>query len=142
MNPDVGIILGRSAQRLAQGVAEQGQAFAQGTISLIGLMLSLSANEYERGADIRVAENAELRSLLGACASHVVDRSLQSALEQAAQSKDGSLRISVLNEANYTLRRLVTELLIEAEDRHDADTQRAIWAVLKAGAERRFVTLG
>jgi hypothetical protein len=142
MKPEVDTILGLTAQRLALGVSADGAAFAQGTIGLIGLMLSLSANEYDRGAEIRVAENADLRAVMGALASKVADAGLRARLDEAARSTDPSLRISALNEANYALRRLLTELQIDAESRHDGEAQTRIWTVLKAMANRRLVPLG
>ena len=142
MKPEVGTILGLSAQRLAQGIGAEGAAFAQGTVGLISVVLSMSANEYDRGADIRVAENSDLRAVMGELAASVRDEGLRARLEDASRSKDPSLRISVLNEANYALRRLLTELQIDAEDRHDQGAQARIWTVLRAAADRRLVPLG
>ncbi|MEI9995919.1 MAG: hypothetical protein WDM91_15095 [Rhizomicrobium sp.] len=142
MSPEVGTILGLTQQKLASGFGEHGAAFAAGTVGLLGLMLNLSAQEYERGADIRFAENTDLRALFGALAASVQDAGLRARLEAAAAAKDASLRISALNENNYPLRRLLTELQIDAEARGDAEAQRRIWAVLKALAARRFVTFG
>jgi hypothetical protein len=142
MKPEVGTILSLSAQRLAQGIGAEGAAFAQGTVGLISVVLSMSANEYERGAEIRVAENNDLRTVMGKLAASVRDTGLRAKLEEAARSKDLSLRISGLNEANYRLRRLLTELQIDAEDRHDRDAQNEIWTVLRAAADRRLVPLG
>ncbi|HEV2650702.1 MAG TPA: hypothetical protein VGU69_05550, partial [Rhizomicrobium sp.] len=112
MKPEVGTILGLSAQRLALGIGADGAAFAQGTIGLISVVLSMSANEYDRGAEIRVVENNDLRVVMGGLAGSVRDAGLRAKLEDAARSKDASLRISALNEANYALRRLLTELQI------------------------------
>jgi hypothetical protein len=142
MKPEVGTILGLSVQRLAQGIGADGAAFAQGTIGLLGIVLSMSANEYDRGAEIRVAENNDLRAVMGEMAAAVRDAGLRAKLEDAARAKDASLRISALNETNYTLRRLLTELQIDAEARHDRDAQTRIWSVLRAMADRRLVPLG
>ena len=142
MKPEVGTILGLSAQRLALGISGDGAAFAQGTIGLISVMLSMSANEYDRGAEIRVAENADLRATLGALGGAVRDPALRTRIEDAARTTDASLRISVLNEANYTLRRLLAELQADAEDRHDREAQSRIWTMLRRMADRRLVPLG
>ncbi len=142
MKPEVGTILGLSAQRLASGVGSDGAAFAQGTIGLISVVLSMSANEYDRGADIRVTENNDLRAVMGELAGSVRDAGLRAKLEDAAGSKDASLRISALNEANYTLRRLLTELQIDAEQRHDHAAQTRIWSMLRKMADGRLVPLG
>jgi hypothetical protein len=72
----------------------------------------------------------------------VKDAALKAELEAAAKAKDASLRISVLNESNYALRRLLTRLQIDAEDNGARDAERRIWGVLKALADRRLVQLG
>ncbi len=125
MSPEIPTILQFSLQRLAGGVGEHGAAFAAGQVGLIGMMLTLSAKEYERGADIRHTENEDLRALFGALAPDVGDAGLKARLEEAEQSKDESLRISVLNAKNYALRRLV--------DR-GSDIRRGQWCAGRAEA--------
>jgi len=142
MSPEIPTILQFSLQRLAGGITEHGAAFAQGQMGLIGMMMTLSAKEYERGADIRHAENEDMRALFGELAGGVGDAALKARLEEAAGSKDESLRISALNEKNYALRRLLTDAQIYAEDHGAKDAQTRIWAVLKALAARRLVQLG
>ncbi|HJW41142.1 MAG TPA: hypothetical protein VJ476_07930 [Rhizomicrobium sp.] len=142
MNPEIPTILALSMQRLAGNIGEGGAAFAQGQVGLIGMMMTLSAKEYERGADIRVAENNELRALFGELAGTVSDATLKPKLTAAAASKDASLRISLLNENNYVLRRLLTEAMIHVEDHGQRTDLQRIWTVLKSLAERRLVQLG
>ena len=142
MRPEVGTILGLSVQKLALGISQEGAAFAQGTVGLLSMVLTLAAKEYERGADIRFTENREIRALFAELAPIVKDATLRAELTEAAAESDPSLRISDLNGANYTLRRLLTRLLIDAEERGALDAQKRIWAVLKALAERRLVQLG
>ena len=142
MKPDVGTILALTAQRIAQGLGGEGAAFAAGQAGLIGLMLGMSAAEYDRAADIRVAENADLRTLFAELAPEVADAALRVRLEAAAGSKDASLRISALNDANDALRRLLTEAMIDVEARGAKQSERRIWAVLQAMAARRVVPLG
>jgi len=142
MNPDVGTIIGLSVQKIASGVNEHGAAFAQGTVGLLSTVLTMAAKEYDRGADIRFAENADMRALFGAIAPAVGDAGLKAKLEAAAKSADANLRISTLNENNYALRRLLTEAMIFVEDHRLRDAERRIWAVLKDAAARRLVQLG
>ena len=142
MSPEIPTILQFSLQRLMGGIGDQGAAFAQGQMGLIGMMLTLSAKEYERGADIRFTENADLRTLFADLAPGVGDAALKAKLEAAAAGKDQSLLISALNANNYTLRRLLTQVQVYAEDNGAADAERRIWAVLKAMAARRLVQLG
>ena len=142
MNPEVGTILSLSTQRIAMGIGNEGAAFAAGTVGLIGMMLNLSAKEYDRAADIRFAENNDLRALFAGLAPGVKDAGLRRELEAMAAAKDVSLRISSLNESNYALRRLLTRLQIHAEEHGARDAERRIWTVLKAMAARRLVQLG
>jgi hypothetical protein len=142
MSPEVGTILALTMQRLTGGMAEDGAAFAQGQMGLIGMMLAFAAKEYDRGADIRFTENRELRSLFAEAAPQVSDAALRAELQAAAGGADASLRISALNENNYALRRLLTALQIHAEEHGAQDIEQRIWAVLKAMAARRLVALG
>lgn len=142
MRPEIGTILGFTAQRIVMGLGEQGAAYAQGSAGLIAILLGASAREYERGADIRFTENAEIRALFAELAPSVRDANLHKELLQAAAAKDKSLRISDLNEGNYALRRLLTRLQIDAETHGASAARKRIWAVLKAIAERRLVQLG
>jgi len=142
MKPEVGTVLALTAQKIASGFGEHGAAFAQGTIGLLATVLAVSAKEYERGADIRFKENREVRALFAELAPAVEDSRLRAELTEASESRDASLRISDLNDANYALRRLLTRLLIDAEEHGALPAQKRIWAVLKALAERRLVQLG
>ena len=142
MKPEVGTILGLTVQKLAMGIGEEGAPFAQGTVGLLASMLTLSAKEYERGADIRFTENREIRDLFAELAPSIDDGALRKDLLDASLTTDVSLRISDLNDANYALRRLLTRLQIYAEDHGQMDAQKRIWAVLKALAQRRLVQLG
>jgi hypothetical protein len=121
-----------------------GSAFAQGQIGLIGFMLTLVANEYERGADLRVNENWAMRAFFAEAAYSVSDPTLKLKLETAAKTDDASFRISVLNQANWELRRLLIELHahIEAQQADEARTlERKIWAMLRHLADQRMVKL-
>jgi len=142
MSPEIPTILALTMQRLAGGITEHGAAFAQGQMGLIGMMMTLSAKEYERGAEIRVTENSDIRALFAALAPKLKDAALKAKLEAAAASKDESLLISKLNANNYALRRLLTEVQVYAEDNGARDAEQRIWAVLKAMAARRLVQLG
>jgi hypothetical protein len=104
-------------------------------------MMTLVANEYERGADLRVGENAEIRTLFAELAPVIANPNLKARLETAAKEHDASLRISKLNEANYALRRLLTELHAHVESTGVRDAERRIWSLLRRVAERRLVSL-
>jgi hypothetical protein len=143
MKPEVDQILGISAGQLMSQVAPLlPNTFAIGSASLLGIMMTFAAQEYERGAEIRVAENTDMRMLFREAAATISDVDLKSALAVAADTRDASLKISALNAANAELRRLLTRLQIYAEEHGDRTLERRIWDVLKASADRRLLRLG
>jgi hypothetical protein len=143
MNPEGDLILRLSMQRLATTIAPLvGQSFAQSQIGLVGFMLTLVAQEYERGADIRVSENGDIRALLGELASAIDDKDLRARAEATAKEKDASLRISALNTSNYALRRLLIEVQAHLETEPGARAaEQKIWALLRKIAGARLVSL-
>ena len=142
MKPEVDQILGLSTgQLMSQIVPLLPNSFAIGSASLLGIMMTFAAQEYERGAEIRAAENADMRSLFHEAASGVSDASLKSALLAAADTRDASLKISALNASNAELRRLLIRLQAHAEEAQLQPLARRIWDVLKASADRRLLRL-
>ena len=143
MKPEADQVLNTSAFQLLMNVAPLlPSGYPQGTASLIAMLSMMAAQEYERGADIRAAENNDMRRLFADVAAVTADESLEARLREAAETKDASLAISALDAANYELRRVLTELQTHVEQRpgEDArDAERRIWAVLKASADRRLV---
>jgi hypothetical protein len=143
MNPEVDQILMLSASQLMGNLAPLlPEAYAQGQAALLSFVMILSAQEYERGADIRVNENADMRVLFRDLAPRVDDAALRARVEAAAGTKDESLTISALNAGNAELRRVLIAIQIHVEDRNDRDVQSRIWALLKRAAARRLVKLG
>jgi hypothetical protein len=145
MKPEADQVLTTSAFQLLMNVAPLlPSGYPQGTASLIAMLSMMAAQEYERGADIRAAENGDMRELFGELAPRIADESLKARLVAAADTKDASFAISALDAANYALRRLLIELQAHEERQPDAparEAERRIWAVLKASADRRLVRL-
>jgi hypothetical protein len=143
MKPEVDQILGLSAGQLMTGVIPLlPNSYSQGSTALLSFLMLFCAQEYERGAEIRVADNADMRSTFGALAHLVGDAKLKSRLDEAAASADSSLLISALDKNNAHLRGLLIELHAQLEAQ-DGDAARAgekrIWEVLKASATRRLL---
>jgi hypothetical protein len=145
MNPEADQVLNTSAmQLLAQILPQLPAGYAQGTTSLIAVLAMMAAQEYERGADIRAAENADMRTLFRNLAPLVEDAGLKSNLTNVAEANDTSLAISALDASNHELRRMLIELQMHVEALPGADAREAehtIWVVLKASAARRLVRL-
>src|SRR5258707_11833178 len=109
MNPEGNKILSLSMQRLAGEIAPiLPTAFAQGQIGLIGMMLTLVANEYERGADLRANENKDIRKLFSELAHTVKDASLKARLETACGCRSEE-HTSELQSRQYLVCRLLLE---------------------------------
>ena len=105
-------------------------------------MLAAAAEEFDRAAEVRVAENRSMREILRAATEHVPEGDLRSRLTVAAEEREASLRIGDLNAVNDRLRSLLIELqtLVEGSDEEWAHRiDRAIWAELRASARRRAI---
>ena len=145
MKPEVDQILmitaGQIMLELTPNLAAQ---YAQGVAQLSALMAILSAQEYDRAADIRASENREMREAFAELAPLVADAALKARLGAAAATTDPSLRVSALNEANYALRDLLIALHehIEALDGQAARAaETRLWSLLKTFAGRRRLYL-
>jgi hypothetical protein len=142
LKPEAQDILNRSADQLMGQLAPALSAtYSQGTAAIMALLMKFAAKEYERGADIRVAENKDMRALFAGLALHVGDMALRKRLEDAAATRDTSLAISALNTANDELRRTLIALQVWVEERGTREDQQRIWSVLKSMADRRVVSL-
>jgi hypothetical protein len=142
MKPEAGDILATAADQLMGQIAPNLNAhYLQGSLAVQALLMKFAAREYERGADIRAAENADMRALFAELAPKIDDAALRAKLEAAAMTKDMSLTISALNAANGELRRLLIALQIHMEDIGDHAAQKRIWDALNATVARRLVSL-
>ena len=142
MKPEVDQILGLSAGQLMGVLAPQLPAgFAQGSASLLGIMMMLMAQEYDRAAEIRVRENDDMRALFREAAAKIADKDLKAMVTRAGETRDASLKISALNAENTELRRVLIRLQVHAEEKGLGDIERRTWDVLKASADRRLIRL-
>src|SRR5207344_3519798 len=103
MRPEISELLRTTATQLPGLVAPT--PYSLGTAGLMTGLLMISSQHYDRAAEIRVADNQEMRALFGALAPTVNNVVLRGSLEAAARTADPSIRISVLNAANAELRK-------------------------------------
>lgn len=145
MKPDIDTILNLSAAEIMSTLAPAlPTGYAQGTASIISMLMMFSAQEHERGADIRHTENQNMRALFAKLAADVSDAGLRTKIEIAAKTKDETFGISALNAANYELKRLLIALQIYFESEETKSSQNArreIWKILKAGADARVLSI-
>jgi len=142
MKPEIDQILSLSANQL-MGVLSPllPSGYPQGSAAILGIMMMLSAQEYERAAEIRASENADMRALFADAAPTIAERELKAELAKAAATSDISLKISALDAENFALRRVLIRLHVHAEERGMRELERRIWTLLKAAAERRLLRL-
>jgi hypothetical protein len=144
MKPEVDVVLRSMMTKLLLEVAPAvGDAYVRSNVEAMGALLAAAAEEFDRAAEVRVAENRSMREILRAAAKHVPEGDLRSRLAVAAEEREASLRITDLNAANDRLRALLIEIqtLVEGSDEEWARRiDRAIWDELRASARRRAIS--
>lgn len=141
MKPEASDILNISAEQLMGLIPHLGAPYLQSATAIHALLIKFSAKEYERGADIRAAENAAMRTVFAELAPVATDAALQARLEAAAKTRDESLAISSLDAGNAELRTLLIALHAHVEDIGAHAAARRLWTLLKDMAARRAVSL-
>ncbi|MEX0839024.1 MAG: hypothetical protein WD034_05765 [Parvibaculum sp.] len=149
MKPDVDLVMQGFFGTLLMDVAPHLNAeYSMGNVGIMGMMMFMTAEEHDRAAEIRVAENTEMRALFAEAARVVEDTGLKTRLGEAAISRDASLRIKALDAANAVLSDVLIELqaYVEASKAPWAGPLEVrIWDYLVAATERRklpFPSLG
>lgn len=145
MKPDVDIVMQGFLGTLLMDIAPHLNAeYSVGNVSIMGLMLFMASEEYDRAADIRVSENNEMRALFAHAAGIVEDAGLKAKLAAAAATEDTSFRVRALNEGNAALAGLLIELQEHVETSKAswaAGLDARIWDWLVASTERRKLPL-
>lgn len=144
MKPDVPVVMrglfGTMLMEIAPNLTAE---YSAGSIGIMSMMIFMTAEEYDRAAEIRAAENAEMRALFAEAAGLVEDAGLKAKLAEAAKGKDASLRVSALDKENAALAALLIELQAHVEDSaapHAAGLEARIWDYLVTAADRRKLT--
>jgi hypothetical protein len=105
----------------------------------VAALMFMSAQEYDRAADIRASENVDMRAMFKLLAPQIADAELRRDLETAAAAREESLRISALNASNEHLRKVLIRLHAHLDE--TGGDAKPVWDVLKAMAARRTLTL-
>jgi hypothetical protein len=144
MKPEVDVVLRSMMTKLLLEVAPAvGDAYVRSNVEAMVALLAAAAEEFDRAAEVRVAENRSMREILRAATPHVPDARIHARLAAAAEEREPSLRIGDLNATNDRLRALLIELhaLVEGRDEEWArQIDGAIWAELRASARRRAIS--
>lgn len=145
MKPDLPIVMrGFFGTMLTEIAPNLNAEYSAGSIGVMGLMVYLTAQEYERAAEVRVADNAGMRALFSEAAKLVEDQALGARLAAAAETQDRSLLVSALDENNSALATLLIELQAHVEESTApwaAGLEARIWDYLLASTERRRLDL-
>ena len=144
MKPEVDLVLRSMMTKLLLEVAPAvGDAYVRSNVEAMVALLAAAAEEFDRAAEVRVAENRAMREILRAATEHVPDEGLRARLAAATEEREPSLRIGDLNASNDRLRALLIEVhaLVEGRDEEWARRiDRAIWTELRASAHRRAIS--
>lgn len=116
------------------GPPEQQGEFMAGKVGLVALLSLLAAQETERGAAARVAENAAIRATLDAAATEY-------GLDVAALPSTEALSFAALDRVNAALRRVLISLHEAVEARGDTARHHAILRLYAKMAELRRLEL-
>lgn len=141
MKPSPELVLNQAFARIAM---ELGPAlppgYGQGSATLMGVLLLMVAQEFNRAAEIRERENALMRNLFADVGPRTSD-ALRERLASAAGEPDTSINVAALDRANGELKRLLIELHSFAEQTNDRALELRILKLLSEGAAARQVFL-
>ena len=133
-----GHLMGKTAAALGDG-------YEQSSVSVMGLMLTQLAEEFDRAAARRVEENRTLREIFAQAIDDVADDDLRAKLAEAASGDDPDLAVAALEQSNCELRALLIELHAHVEELDSPaarDLEAEIWRELVASTERRKLGIG
>lgn len=138
-NPDR-TLQGVAITLLSDVMREIQTPFGQSIVGMAGMLTMMVAEEFERGADRLVVENAATRALLAAGLEVVSEAQKAAVLAALATPAAANFRISSLQAENDALREGLIQLHAMVET-IDSDSARAlnerIWAELVDSTKRR-----
>ncbi len=114
--------------------------FMAGKLGVVAMICVLGAQEAERGPAARAWENAAFRALFARTADRY-DGTLGGRLAAAAATVDEDASVTGMDASNASLRRVLIDLHIAAEDAGDRALDREILALYGEMAEQRRLDL-
>lgn len=116
MKPTPETVLTQAFAKLAMEIGPALPAgYSQGSVTTTAGLLLMTAQEFNRAADIRAKENAAMRALFAEAAAPV-GGALGNKLREAAATKDADLTIPILDQGNGALKTVLIALQTHAED--------------------------
>ena len=124
------------ALKLMLSVAPQTRSnYTASNTGMIAMLLQCLAQDFDRAADVRSLDIAEMSALFHALPAGV-DRPLAGRIERFLASHPKSLRIADLDAHHAEATRLLIELHAWSEAHGDAALERSIWEYLTRHADR------
>ena len=112
-------IAGRIVQDL---MPRAGDLYMATDLAYLSLLLGLVAQDYDRAADVMVAEERDILAILRNANAHLSDEGLRKRIAAALDERPESLRVAELTACSDTLLRLLIEVHATVE------TDSAAWA--------------
>ena len=141
MKPSPELVLNHAFAKIAM---EMGPAlppgYGQGSATTTGVLLLMVAQEFNRAAAIRKAENDAMRSLFAEVSTRI-PAPLSDTLRMAAGGQDQDLLVSALDATNAALKKVLVELHAVADATKDMELDHRIVRLMQTWAERRQVLL-
>ncbi|MBI1263041.1 MAG: hypothetical protein GC184_15090 [Rhizobiales bacterium] len=141
MKPDVEVVMQGFMGTLFTDIAPHLTAeYAVGHVSLMALMLFMTAHEHEHGAEFEMTDIQEMQAIFADATGKVADTALKARLAEAAKADVPSLQLSKLRAQGDLYRSLLIELHEWAEA-HNAHLEGVILDHLLDAANRRKLTM-
>jgi len=141
MKPTPELVLNQAFAKIA---LEMGPAlppgYGQGSATTTAVLLLMVAQEFNRGAAIRKAENDAMRALFAEVAGRM-PAPLVPVLRSAAGVHDTDLCVSALDASNAALKKLLVEVHAAAEAQGDRALDHRIVRLMQGWATQRQVFL-
>lgn len=141
MKPSPELVLNHAFAKIAM---EMGPAlppgYGQGSATTTGVLLLMVAQEFNRAAAIRKAENDAMRSLFAEVSTRI-PAPLSDTLRMAAGGQDQDLLVPALDATNAALKKVLVELHAVADATKDMELDHRIVRLMQTWAERRQVLL-
>lgn len=136
------VLLGNFMTLIEPSPPESAGEFMAGKIGVVGMISLLAAQEAEKGAAVRVAENRAMRTLFAEAAAVDWAPSLKDRLRTLAGGEDLDLSITALDRANAVLRLALIDLHAAVEntpgDAARAQEKRIVRLLREAADARRL----
>jgi len=138
------LLIGNFMTLIEPSPPESAGEFMAGKIGVTGMISLLLAQEMEKGAAVRVAENRAIRGLLAEAAEGGWAPAQTAALNTLARGEDGDLTLTALDRDNAALRTALIALQAAVEEAANAAgkaREKRIVRLLRENADARRLDL-